>query len=287
MHYYQFNIGDYASHTKGLSLIEDLAYRRLIDEYYLHERPFNGCSTDVARVIGMRDHSSEVDYILKRFFEQEDGVWVHKKIENDIISYKNKLEKASIAGKASAKSRKKTKVSNRRSTDVKQALSDRSTDVQPTNNHKPITNNHKPIVKNIKKDFIFEVFEYWKERRNHPKAILNKKRKTAIQAAIKEGYSPERIMKAIDNIENSPWHMGDNPGGTIYDDIELICRNGTQIEKFENLTQKGKTNGTSKAEQRQANNKNAIQEWYDEEKALELRDSGQEHGGSDNTLPEH
>jgi len=35
MHYYQFNIGDYASHTRHLSDLEDLAYRRLLDAYYL------------------------------------------------------------------------------------------------------------------------------------------------------------------------------------------------------------------------------------------------------------
>ena len=39
MHYYSFNIGDYASHTRHLTAIEDLAYRRLLDLYYLHEQP--------------------------------------------------------------------------------------------------------------------------------------------------------------------------------------------------------------------------------------------------------
>ncbi|NDH69342.1 MAG: DUF1376 domain-containing protein, partial [Gammaproteobacteria bacterium] len=33
MHYYQFHIGDYKSHTHHLSLLEDLAYRRLLDFY--------------------------------------------------------------------------------------------------------------------------------------------------------------------------------------------------------------------------------------------------------------
>ena len=34
MHFYQFNIGDYASHTRHLNPIEDIAYRRLLDIYY-------------------------------------------------------------------------------------------------------------------------------------------------------------------------------------------------------------------------------------------------------------
>ena len=47
MNYYPFHIGDYASHTRHLTLMEDLAYRRLLDLYYLHERPLNARSTPV------------------------------------------------------------------------------------------------------------------------------------------------------------------------------------------------------------------------------------------------
>ena len=68
MHYYQFHIGDYATHTRHLNLLEDLAYRRLLDLYYLHEQPLNGCSTTVARLIGMRDHEVEVGTVLNEFF---------------------------------------------------------------------------------------------------------------------------------------------------------------------------------------------------------------------------
>ena len=53
MHYFQFNIGDYASHTSRLTLLEDLAYRRMLDLYYLNEQPLNGCVTDVARELGL------------------------------------------------------------------------------------------------------------------------------------------------------------------------------------------------------------------------------------------
>ncbi len=39
MNYYPFHIGDYAKKTRHLSWDEDMAYRRLIDAYYLHEGP--------------------------------------------------------------------------------------------------------------------------------------------------------------------------------------------------------------------------------------------------------
>ena len=53
MNYYSFHIGDYASHTRGLTLIEDLAYRRILDLYYLSESPLFGEYDLVARKIGM------------------------------------------------------------------------------------------------------------------------------------------------------------------------------------------------------------------------------------------
>lgn len=125
MHYYQFNIGDYASHTRHLSLIEDLAYRRLLDIYYLHERPLNDCSATVARLIGMAEYQEQVETVLVEFFEHIEGGFVNPRADKEISHFHSKLEQASRAGKASAQRR----------------LSERSTGVQPTNNHKPITNN--------------------------------------------------------------------------------------------------------------------------------------------------
>lgn len=142
MHYYQFNIGDYSSHTKGLSLLEDLAYRRLLDEYYLHERPFNGSTTSIARQIGMREHEEEVAFVLDRFFQRtEDGEqgWIHTRADAEIAHFHSKIEQASRAGKASVERRK-----NNRSSSVEQTLNERSTDVQPTNNQEPITKNQQP-----------------------------------------------------------------------------------------------------------------------------------------------
>lgn len=134
MHYYQFNIGDYASHTRNLSLLEDLAYRKLLDEYYLHERPLNGCITDVARQIGMKDYQAEVAFVLKSFFTNKEDAWINKRADREIMHYASKLDQASRAGKASAEVRR----------------NGRSTDVQLTNNQQPITNNHKTLTSTSK-----------------------------------------------------------------------------------------------------------------------------------------
>ena len=130
MHYYQFNIGDYASHTRHLSDLEDLAYRRLLDAYYLQERPLNECSTSVARQINMRANEEAVKTILNEFFQLTEGGWIHHRADREIEKYRSKVEQASRAGKASAERR----------------FNDRSTDVQPTINQEPITNNQEPSI---------------------------------------------------------------------------------------------------------------------------------------------
>ena len=39
MIWYKFYLGDYITHTNHLSDAEDLAYRRLLDLYYMSEAP--------------------------------------------------------------------------------------------------------------------------------------------------------------------------------------------------------------------------------------------------------
>jgi uncharacterized protein YdaU (DUF1376 family) len=169
MYYYQFNIGDYASHTQRLSLLEDLAYRRLLDEYYLHERPFNGGLTSVARQIGMRDHENEVKFVLESFFRLTDDGWINVRADKEIAHFKGKIEQASKAGKASAERR----------------LSGRSTDVQLTNNQQPITNNHKPIKNTVATpDGVTEsVWQDWLKLRKAKRAAVTQ---TAIDGIARE-----------------------------------------------------------------------------------------------------
>ena len=124
MHYYNFHIGDYASHTRHLTVIEDCAYRRLLDYYYLHESPIR--QRDIARQINMREYEQDVLTVLNEFFVSTEDGFINPRADIEIENFHAKIEQASRAGKASAERRSNA----------------RSTDVQPTNNHKPITNNH-------------------------------------------------------------------------------------------------------------------------------------------------
>ena len=138
MHYFQFNIGDYASHTRHLDLIEDLAYRRLLDLYYLHERPLNTDATVVAKQIGMRDDAAAVREVLNEFFDLTPDGYRSSRADKEIEHYHSKIQQASRAGKASAERRL-----NGRST---VASTDVGTDVQPNNKQETLNKNHKPKI---------------------------------------------------------------------------------------------------------------------------------------------
>jgi uncharacterized protein YdaU (DUF1376 family) len=132
MHFYQFHIGDYKSHTHHLSLIEDLAFRRLLDHYYLHEAPIK--QRDIARQIGMRDNEQEVLTVLNEFFVSTEKGFVNPRADEEIAKYR----KFSEDGKKGAAKRWHKDGNG-------EAISPPNATPIATNNQEPITNNHKPI----------------------------------------------------------------------------------------------------------------------------------------------
>ena len=100
MHYYSFNIGDYQSHTNHLSDLEDLAYRRLLDWYYLHESPIPTDIEETARQIRMRSHSDCIASVLKEYFELTKKGWIHHRADREILKVGEKSDKASASAKA-------------------------------------------------------------------------------------------------------------------------------------------------------------------------------------------
>lgn len=77
------------------------------------------------------------------------------------------------------------------------------------------------------------IFDYWLERMGKTASTkLTDKRKRAVTARLKQGYSVDDIKQGIDGCASSPFHMGQNDQGTVYDDLELICRNGEKLENF-------------------------------------------------------
>lgn len=76
-----------------------------------------------------------------------------------------------------------------------------------------------------------ELFNYWQTKMNHPHAKFDANRKRKVAQALKL-YSVEDLKKAIDGCSLTPYNMGKNDGGHVYDDISLIFRDADHIERF-------------------------------------------------------
>jgi uncharacterized protein YdaU (DUF1376 family) len=143
----------------------------LLDLYYLHERPLNSGSASVARQINMREFEDEVKLILEEFFTLSDDGWINVRADKEIAHYRGKIEQASRAGKASAERRFNTC----------------STDVQLTNNHKPITNNQEYIDR-------FDIF--WKQ---YPRKVA---KPNALKSWLKIKPDDVVLKKMLDAINH-------------------------------------------------------------------------------------
>ena len=99
MNYYSFHIGDYKSHTNHLSLLEDLAYRRMLDMYYLTESPLPDIQK-IARHICMRDNIDDIQSVLNEFFILAEDGYIHARCEREIQAMNNKSGKAKASAQA-------------------------------------------------------------------------------------------------------------------------------------------------------------------------------------------
>jgi len=86
VNFYPFHIGDYISHTNHLTDEEDLAYRRMIDLYYMGELPFPNDSAWIARRV--KSNPAIVLTLLNEYFElSEDGNWHNTRADREIAKY--------------------------------------------------------------------------------------------------------------------------------------------------------------------------------------------------------
>jgi hypothetical protein len=77
-----------------------------------------------------------------------------------------------------------------------------------------------------------QVFEYWRRLMEHPKAVFDSKRRRAVEARLKDGYTVEQLQQAIEGCRASPWHRGENDRRKVFDDLELICRDAKHVDDF-------------------------------------------------------
>jgi len=97
MHYYTFNIGDYMRDTAHLDDMEDLAYRRMLDLYYLKEMPLPKSHQEIAKLIRMRTHTESIANVLSEFFVLTDHGYVNSKADTTLNKIYDKSDKARTA----------------------------------------------------------------------------------------------------------------------------------------------------------------------------------------------
>lgn len=88
-----------------------------------------------------------------------------------------------------------------------------------------------PKADEARRAAIPRLFAYWRERCQHPTAKMTPDRARCIGARLREGYSEAEIRKAIDGAAVAAYV---NDEGHKYDDLTLICRNGSKLESFIN-----------------------------------------------------
>lgn len=106
MNYYPFHLGDYAAHTAHLEPMEDLAYRRMLDAYYLREAPLPADIAEVARIVRLRKHVAEVEVVLREFFTLSEDGWRHQRCDEEIDRMRDKQAKARASAAASVNARR-------------------------------------------------------------------------------------------------------------------------------------------------------------------------------------
>lgn len=147
MHYFQFNIKDYQSHTGHLDDLEDLAYRRLLDWCYLHERPLPPDPAEVARLIRMRSHTECIAAVLREFFVSTEDGWISERVDREIRRMKSKSESARGSAKA------------RWNKDLDANASETQSEGNAIQYPIPNTHNPKPKVKNTRTSTAVECFD--------------------------------------------------------------------------------------------------------------------------------
>lgn len=96
MNYYEHHLGDYMRDTAHLSMLEDGAYRRLLDAYYIKELPIPATLRDAYRLARAqtKPERDAVQTVLREFFEETPQGWKHKRCDAEIARFQEKRAKA-------------------------------------------------------------------------------------------------------------------------------------------------------------------------------------------------
>lgn len=206
-----------------------MAYRRLLDLYYDSEAYIPLETQSVARRLQVGFDA--LTNVLNEFFIKTEHGYQNLRADAVIAEYHVTCERNRANGKLGGRPKKTQSVSSRLPVGCQSEPTGK-----PTINHKPETINQeplktKPISPPVGED-VMAVFFHWQRVMSKDRSKLDEKRKKAIKARLKDGYSVDDLKQAIEGCKNSPYHMGDNDRKTMFNDLELICRDGSKVDAF-------------------------------------------------------
>jgi uncharacterized protein YdaU (DUF1376 family) len=193
MHYFEYNIKDYRADAFQLTLIQHGAYRQLIDQYYLNEKPLTLDIDDLCYELLIRgdDEKKAIVFILEKFFDKTEDGYAHKRCDVVIKKYKAKSNQSRNAVNTRwAKEKGKD-------TDVIRESYDRNT------NQEPLTNNKEQFIEFVKPlDVNLEVWNnYMTLRRAQNKPITDANIKALRREAANAGMNLNAVITVC--VENS------------------------------------------------------------------------------------
>ncbi|MGL5726576.1 MAG: conserved phage C-terminal domain-containing protein [Plesiomonas sp.] len=148
MHYYKFNIADWAKETGHLSLKEEAILLRLINWYLDYESPIPVKTQMVLRKLRLADESDAVDMLLNEFFTKTQDGWRMKKLDKTVDEYQAKAERNRKNGKSGGRP-KNNDLAKPTGLSV-----DSEKEPSGNLNQEPITNNQEPRTNNDNKEII-------------------------------------------------------------------------------------------------------------------------------------
>ena len=104
MIWYKFHLGDYITHTTHLSDAEDLAYRRLLDLYYMSEKQIPLNTESVSRKI--RIDLDITESVLGEFFEKTENGYFNYRCDAEIAKYQAQVANNQRLGKLGGRPKK-------------------------------------------------------------------------------------------------------------------------------------------------------------------------------------
>jgi uncharacterized protein YdaU (DUF1376 family) len=202
MHYYKKNIGDYHKKAGRLNMLQHGAYNQLIDSCYDRERfPTEEEAIDWVWA-STTDEVEAVKFVLAKFFIDESGVFVQKRIKSDLAQYhKNADTNKRIAIDREAK--RKNKSTNR----VQVVDGAPQTNNEPPPNHKPLTTNQEPLT-NLD---IGKVSAKPKPRQQFTKPDLMEVYEYLVTRGINQSTARVEAEKFGDHYSSNGWKVGKNP----------------------------------------------------------------------------